>query len=223
MLKEIFRNIDKWIYAIISPAIIYSILQISLNWHLVQHGEIIVQLNEVIENLSLAIISSFIFFVIVNEYPRANERRNLKSFFMRKLNRIISSYDEMLNNIEIEAIKINPNLKDAELESQLEVINPRNEAPLILGVRRANWLELIALNRTNCIQDIDQLFRLNRYLSSEIIELLTNIESSTHFSVIGILPVKIQNNNLSVFAKGIEKHGRLINDLKVRAVKERIL
>lgn len=178
------------------------------------------KITEIFERLCLSYISSYIFFFLVVHTKNQKDRENLYEYIAQKTYRIIG---DAKNIIRTFTNKTNINIKKDEypslsdLQEMCKLINPYDQAPLILGQvgSYGTWLQYLNHFRIKTEENIAKIYLKMQFLDSDYLKLVIKIEDCTHFSAIKtLIDIKINNTDLSSFANGLHQYFKCVKDLE---------
>lgn len=148
-------------------------------------------LGEIVDRLCASILSSYLFFLIVVHLKSEKDKQAVNPYVSSRVQRIVGDCLAQLSAFQKESgVELSlEKLTKENVETAFKLINPRGQAPLILGFggQYANWLQFMDYHRTRTIQVIEKLFRKITFLDSQLVQHLANIDDCSHFSSIQFL------------------------------------
>jgi hypothetical protein len=164
-------------------------------------------LGEIVDRLCASILSSYLFFLIVVHLKSERDKETVNPYISSRVQRIVGdcisqlSAFQKVSGVELDLEK----LTKENIEAAFRQIDPKGQAPLILGFtgQHANWLQFMDYYRTRTTQEIEKLFQKITFLDSQLVQHLANIDDSTHFSSVQLLSrvaMPVNNATLEVWA-----------------------
>lgn len=152
-------------------------------------------IRELINSLSLAVFTGYIFYVINNQLKENKDFENVSGSISNSIGKIY--YDNLyvlnecykIDNISLE--NNSPKIKDIheifkKMESSLKLPNVSFGYPEPI---KYSWFQLILLNKDKVQNEVSKLMRYSHLLNSELIKILTEIEDSSFFEQVDTLKV----------------------------------
>lgn len=155
--------------------------------------------------LSLSLMASYIFYFIVIHLKSQLDKENINAFVATKSFGVIGDYISQIEALKKEvnfSIEENYLLKK-EIEEIFKAINPKNNAPLLLGQfgNYANWLQYMSYYKDRTQKLIQKIFIKMPFLDSKLVRLLAEIDDCSHFVIIeSTLNLQFGNNDMSAWA-----------------------
>lgn len=146
------------------------------------------ELGEIVDRLCASILSSYLFFLIVVHLKSEKDKEAVNPYVSSRVRQIVGDCQALLTEFsKVSAIELNlDRLESKDIENAFKKIDPKGQAPLILGFNGpvANWLQLMIFRRIRTAESIEKLFRKITFLDSQLVQHLANIDDCTHFSFI---------------------------------------
>ncbi|GEM_PF-2413501 len=162
------------------------------------------ELGNIISNLSMAIISSFIFYYLVVHLQKVKDGINIDYFVYEKNTQIISIYVQQVSALAKACdFKLKGTfVEEDELLELFSKIKPQDKAPLAsFDLKQAfNWLHYFDDSRVRTQKIINKLIEKLQFLDSDLIKLLSQIDDCSHFHISEQLPKSIVGNSLENWA-----------------------
>ncbi len=176
------------------------------------------EFGEVYYKLCISLFSSYIFYFIVVHVKSIKDKENVNIFIANKIRNILSEYTSQIKEIEAKSILKSDILyfELTNIENMLEKINPKSNAPLILGNLNnyANWMQYFSYHNKRTREHIQKIFVHMPFLDSELVKILAHIDDCNHFSIIDILSgIEFGNDNLKSFGNSFYEYSKLCKDL----------
>lgn len=181
------------------------------------------KLGQIVYKLCMSYISAFIFYFLVVHIKQQKDKQNLYTYIDKKVAVILSDakslIDEMSKKSGLPFSNRYPS--SDELQRISNLIDPHSEAPLFLGYntnRYANWIQYFANSSIRSKEAIQKIFQKMPFLETELINILANIEDSTHFWIWEKIIPTMNSHNLQFANTGQEifsKYFELIQQLEV--------
>ena len=211
MLKSRHKSAERWVHsgAAISAA------------HLLLHALVLrrtpeifagaASLGDLLANLSLAYVASYIFFMIVVLIPRREDRQNTYGYFLRQTNRITSNASRII----IEIIDLSP--EDSSQEPSLETFT---RACAQVGLKTPTSMRIYETGEAATIsQFITYHLDQSRTAQDKILRFMHHVESELVRALHATLPDglflqtdqlrdvhRLRNTSLEVWAKPLWRH-----------------
>jgi len=191
--------------------------------------------SEIVFGLSLAVLSSYIFFIITVDYQKIIDGKRLNSYFMSEFVLISSQGYGIIDNINYHKHNNQINLKNyiqppvqypcdkSEMQNILRGIDPNKimiTGTVDLEYKRNSktWLRYFYDNTQVTKSAVERLYRYNSYFSSDIIEKLSALEQSNLIKYLtSIDGVYLSNQDLSFMANDLCQYFDNIRNLEVSA------
>jgi len=164
------------------------------------------KLWDLVYQLSLALLASYVFFYVNVHLPRQRDRENIQNFLNDKTFRIVRDAWTIVEELQRHA-RVNDH-GDAykslsDLKTMCSRVSPHDEAPLFLGNlgRHANWIEYLVYFRNETKENAESIYSKITFLDSDYLKLIIDIDDCDYFSVlraIGSAPMR--NNDISFLA-----------------------
>jgi hypothetical protein len=166
----------------------------------------------------LSIISSYIFYVIVVHIKTIQDKEHIKSYISRKVKNIVGDYLAQIAEFKKIANIQSTNLflEESELLLAFKLINPNNDAPLIINSlgNYANWIQYMHFHKQRTQTFIQKLFVNMPFLDSKLVSILVEIDDCSHFNVLdSLLNMKLNNIDMTAFASQFYNYSILCKKL----------
>jgi hypothetical protein len=187
-------------------------------------------IGDLLYEFCLAYGAGYIFYLLIEFFPKQNDRQKVYSFVEDKRDYIIQNSNELLNNL-VQATKIYDEFKDrnlnidsltsSEFKEICSLLSP-NELTPIFGVdyekRETDywtWEQVIISNATYVHKQINDIFLLLPYLDANHIRILSNILNSGFINIFTSNPSYLKlDDTLSIIDEPLYEYFYLIKDLK---------
>lgn len=155
--------------------------------------------------LCLSIMASYIFYFIVVHLKSQSDKENINAFVATKSYRVVGEYKSQIQEIKKATNTVSGDefLTKNEIQTMFQSINPKNNAPLILGQlgKSANWIQYMAYHKERTQKLVQKIFVKMPFLDSELVRLLAEIDDCSHFGMIeSTLNMQFKNGNMSAWA-----------------------
>jgi hypothetical protein len=177
------------------------------------------EFGEIYFKICLSIISSYVFYFIVVHVKSVQDKENIGVFVSGKVRNVIGDYKSQIRELK----KAANNSSDSEyfekndIESILKSINPKSQAPLILGGlgNYANWLQYLDYHKSRSQGFIQKVFVKMPFLESQLVSLLAKIDDCTHFMVLEHTANRqLNNTDMEAWASGFYDYAILCKELE---------
>jgi hypothetical protein len=224
------RSEDKWIWGLLLASLL---IVLSTDFFFIKIPAVsfyIYQLGRTPNNLSLAYISSVIFYWIVVSIPDNRKKKHIYKYVYERTGNVIGDCTALLRDLIKTSgyIPANKNLTEADFKSILGKIHPYSEAPLLNGFtadgkhKYANWVEYMYYQKLRSFDFIDKIFERIIFLESEseYIKLLTEVKDQLYFLQVQTFmlhtgtTLQMTNTDLSFFAPTMHKYYESLKNLK---------
>ena len=161
-------------------------------------------------SLCLAILSSYIFYIVTVDYKRIQNNKNIFNS-IREEGRLIISYRNQLISAfrDYTKVDISEPYQEIEIKAILEKINPNsNDAPEVYCYQgqfvMVTWLQLIGEKMRDTQLAINRIYRFMPFIDTELVEVLSDIEKARLIlSINNFISQGIKNENLGFMASYI--------------------
>ncbi|OOG77649.1 hypothetical protein [Algoriphagus sp. A40] len=155
------------------------------------------ELGIFINNILIANIAGYLFYVLSTEIPRVVGKRNNANEIVRwaegAANGVtgflqMAYYSNSVHHPTLPSILDIDSVELALVEREFTWINPTALAPMSGGFKGGNlgptynWLEAMAAHEAQCMEYIAKLWRISSFLESELSSKLLQLENSRHSS-----------------------------------------
>ena len=155
--------------------------------------------------LCLSIMARYLFYFIVVHLKSQSDKENINAFVASKSYRVVGEYKSQIISIKK---KSNSSIESeyptkSEVEAMLKLINPKEQAPLILGEigHHANWMQYMAYHNLRSQELIKKVFVKMPFLDSKLVRLLAEIDDCSHFHAIDpAITSQFGNTDMSAWA-----------------------
>lgn len=176
------------------------------------------ELGKIYYKLCLSLIASYIFYFIVVHIKSIKDKENVNIFIANKVSNILNEYTSQIKSLKKEISDESEILyfELHNLENMFEKIDPKSNAPLILGNinNYANWMQFFSYYNKKSQEHIQKVFVHMPFLDSELVKILAHIDDCSHFSIIDLLlNIKFGNDNLKSFASSFYGYSTLCKEL----------
>ena len=177
------------------------------------------EFGEVYFKICLSIISSYVFYFIVVHVKSVQDKENIGVFVSGKVRNVIGDYKSQINELKKAANNTSESeyLEKGEIESIFKSINPKSQAPLLLGGlgNYANWLQYLDYHKSRSQGFIQKVFIKMPFLETELVSLLAKIDDCTHFMVLGHTANRqLNNTDMEAWASGFYDYALLCKELE---------
>ena len=218
------KNQNKLLVVLLLTSIIIIILN---DFVFVEKEEIIrygSKLGGILSNLSLAYISSFIFYYVVVEQKEKRDKKNIYLEVYKWTNQLIGRAYSVYENV-VQASGVNHldyDRKTITKEQFIELCklaNPNEIAPNkytgpLNNLQRATYGQFIYNNSFLKVKlHTEQIFTYMRFLDTDFIKLINKLHSSTFFLVAPTFLYDSTNTNLSVYAENMFEFIEYVREL----------
>jgi hypothetical protein len=147
------------------------------------------KLWDLVYNLGLAIVASYVFFYVNVHLPKLRDRENLRPFMASKTNQVVRDAKTLISVLKKKSEhdfegEYPPTKED--VSAMCALVKPNDDAPLIFGNvgRYATWLEYFAYYRTSSKEALSNLYTIIRFLDTEHLRLLRAVDDCSWFSIL---------------------------------------
>lgn len=169
--------------------------------------------------LCLSLMASYIFYFIVIHLKSQSDKENINAFVATKSYGVVGDYKSQIRELKKE---INSTIEDdylskEQIEDIFKAINPKNNAPLLLGQfgNYANWIQYMSYHKDRTQKLIQKIFIKMPFLDSKLVRLLAEIDDCNHFGVIeSTLNLKFGNNDMSAWASSFYEYSIKCKELE---------
>lgn len=171
------------------------------------------EIGNILSNLSLAYISSFIFYVIVVKYKEKIDKKNIYPSIYRLGKQLVGRGNSVITTLATaDGFNKTDIVKNITREEYLELckrVNPKQfSANTLIGSminhREATFSQLIYNNSYSNVKALlEKIFIYMPFLESDFLKLLNQINESTFFLMADVLatPEKFQNTDFAHIAE----------------------
>jgi len=173
------------------------------------------KLWDLVYQLSLAVLASYVFFYVNVHLPRQQDRGNIQNFLNDKTFRIVRDAWTIVEELQRHARGDDHGdayISLSGLKTMCSRVSAHDEAPLFLGnlrrhanwieyLRHANWIEYLVYFRNETKENAESIYSKITFLDSDYLKLIIDIDDCDYFSVlraIGSAPMR--NNDISFLA-----------------------
>jgi hypothetical protein len=166
---------------------------------------------DLLYELSLALISAYVFFFIVTHWKRQQDKGNLLPFLDSKTNAIIKAAEDVAGQLaQSSGHKFETHLPSKEdTVAMCEKVKAGDEVTWFpeYGMRIQTHLQYLVFHMQRTKQDIASIYTRMPYLDSEYVNLLAHIDDSRYFSTLEQLKgAKLGNSPLSFLASELQEY-----------------
>jgi len=178
------------------------------------------ELGDIIVNLSIAFIASYVFYFIVVHLKTINDKKNVNLYVNRKTNYLIVDCKKLISELRKESEFSTPDEypNKSETEEICKRINPFSDAPLLISAKKnkANWIQYFDYYKNRAKENIRDIFILLPYLDSQYVKHIYAIQDCLYFRIIGFIKgLQINNTDLTAFSGELLEYFGLINELEI--------
>lgn len=176
------------------------------------------EFGEIYFKICLSLISSYVFYFIVVHVKSVQDKENIGIFVSGKVRNIIDDYKSQTQELK-KAVNNSSGfgyLEKSDIESIFKSINPKSQAPLLLGGlgNYANWLQYLDYHKSRSQRFIQQVFLTMPFLESWLVSLLAKIDDCTHFIALEhTANAQINNTDMEAWASGFYDYTLLCKEL----------
>jgi hypothetical protein len=216
---------EKWIWALLFLSIIvicctdfwFDMKPAFANWFY--------KLGRTFNNLSLAYISSVIFYWIVVSIPEKRKKRDIYDNIYRVTGNVIGDCEGLIHDL-IKASGVTPsdlkNITREDFELILQKIHPYADAPLInqhLGNEElvyAKWFEYLNYKRNRSINAINnKLLNYIIYLETDYVKIITKVRDCSYFSLVQSMNnIQMSNTDMTFLSHALFDYYSQLKALK---------
>jgi len=175
---------------------------------------------EALYELSLALISAYIFYFIVTHWKRQQDKGNLLPFLSSKTNAVINAAEAVAGQLaQSSGHKFETPLPSEEdtvaMCAKVKAGDKFSWFPEY-GIRTQTHLQYLVFQMERTKQDIASIYTRMPYLDSEYVKLLANIDDSRYFSTLEQLAgADLGNSHLSFLASELQEYFEHVEALRV--------
>lgn len=170
------------------------------------------ELGNVLSNLSLAYISSYIFYLVIVKFQESRDKKNIYSTIYSLTKQLVGRGNSVVNTLASANKYLKPDLtKNITKEEFIELCkttNPKEISPNTMigkigSFNKATYSQLIYNNSfSNTKALIEKIFVYMPFLESDFVKLLNELSESTFFMMADVLanPHLFQNNDFTNMA-----------------------
>jgi hypothetical protein len=164
---------------------------------------------DLVYQLSLALLASFVFFYVNVHIPRQRDRENLQQFLNEKTFRIVQDALFIVRGLEESSGHTtktsggDANLSSSDIRAMCSKVHPYSEAPLVLGDlgRNANWMEFLIHFRKRTKETAESIYSKITFLDSDYLKLVIDIDDCSYFAHLrDVASAPLRNNDISFLA-----------------------
>jgi hypothetical protein len=141
-----------------------------------------IKINEILSRLSLAYISSFIFYFVVVYLKEETDRKNVYPYIKHQIHSIFSIHKIVISKLKDSDINENIFLNKEELARILDKVSPLDSIKSIEQMPHGTFYELLVFESKHAKNAIYLLFGKMKYIDSELSKILFEIENSNFIS-----------------------------------------
>ncbi len=178
------------------------------------------ELGQVLSNLSLAYISSYIFYTVVVVMKERSDNKNIHSTVYKLTKNLVSRAYSVYNEIGMAAGDLSHDKRKITKDDFIELcgkVNPRDGRPdlKILGGIPGKWGESIYYNSVTYVQRYaDRIFNYMPFLDSEYVRLVNKLLDSSFFSTARLLNENFANTDFSPWASNMYDYLICVRELE---------
>ncbi len=213
------RSEDKWIWSLLITSVL--IICCTDFWFdsIPAYSNFLYKLGRTANNLSLAYISSVMFYWIIVSIPDKRKKKSMYKYFYGKTNEILSDFEILMSEF-IGVSNYTPSnkiLAKTDLDAILLKIHPYGQASRMIGPNPVKWLEWMDNRRLRSINAITEILSTVVFLESEaeFVKLLTDLKGCIYFiSLPSIMSLPLSNTDLLSFSESIDDYYLKLKKLK---------
>lgn len=178
-------------------------------------------LGEITFDISLAILSSFIFYFFVVHIKEYRDKKIVLRIVNNKILNLITARNYIFNQLK-EASKVSSETDETTeryINSIFKAINPNDKSPLIFNemLDQHNWLQFINYYLSQSLNIITDIYQFMPYLESDLLNILYKIEESKFISHLRTFNgyADYTYPDLTPFSKSFYDYSNLIAELNI--------
>lgn len=203
-LAKYFTAVHPLINIMAASALIYSLCYEILLTKLPEAFSWGAELTSILSQISVAVFSSYIFYVIVVKKKEVDDWENIKPTIALCVLRITSQYERQLKVLaESSGCTIDSQNIDSLTEA-LNKISPRNECKLRISRQDGsylNWYTCLVQDQNDLGDNLDKLFNISPFLDSKLIAILNSLAGLDVKLMLESFTNNVKGDNLT-FIKG---------------------
>jgi hypothetical protein len=143
------------------------------------------QIGTVVEGLLAANIAAYIFFMISYQLPQVIEKADVAQTIAQLSERVanrVTGFLQMIKGSTGGGLLDPESVARSDVEDLFRLVSPSKHAPMLRSAfgPPLSWAAAMALHDEQCNEYIDRIWRFARFLDSELIAMLNEIENSPH-------------------------------------------
>ena len=164
------------------------------------------KLWDLVYQLSLAVLASYVFFYVNVHLPRQRDRENIQNFLNDKTFRIVRDAWTIVEELQRHARGTDHGdayISLSALKTMCSRVSVQDEAPLFLGNlgRHANWIEYLVYFRNEAKENAESIYSKMTFLDSDYLKLIIDIDDCDYFSILRVIgSAPMRNNDISFLA-----------------------
>lgn len=175
---------------------------------------------EATSKLGFAMISSFIFYLVVIRHKQYSDKEKIKPFLQGSIRKITQECEQLLADFSQKSnttIKLDTLTKD-DINNVLSNILPNDTSLLTIpspfgGTSYLSYMQNMVHRVSKTETHIDKMFRVN--LDADLISKLSTIENCSYFFMVNLSDVyNVTNPNLSFISKQFYDYCVAVKELK---------
>lgn len=190
------------------------------------------ELGTIVDNLSIALVASYIFYFIVVHLKDEYQKRKMYNHLSNGVRLIFAFSKKFIEDLaqEQNIDESYDELTDQQLTDICQNIDAQSSAPESVYVpsqntyRHSNWIEYSYQTKERIEDHIEFLFSYTDFMDVELVELLTEINNSMFLQVIGQKVSSERRHgpeeDLSTYSSPLRKYILLISKLEKYAERE---
>jgi hypothetical protein len=208
------KNEDKWLYGLLILSII--IIGCTDFWfdEIPAYAEWIYKLGRMFNNLSLAYISSIVFYWIIFSIPENRKKRNIYEGQFVVSSNIIGDCQTIISQLEKATSYVPSDPKNLTVQDfeELLKINPYGDAPLLVNrgpnIGYATWVEYLNYQRQRSQNFINEkVVDYFIFLETDYVKLIQTIKSCNYFTQVqALLAGKMRNPDLNFMSDVLHEY-----------------
>ncbi|WP_238653915.1 hypothetical protein [Paenibacillus piscarius] len=147
-------------------------------------------LGNVLFNISMSYLVSYIFYVIVAYLPEENKKTYVRKHVDALVKDIIKYNNTLKDNMKRQTGNTANMNNDTDIINVMSQIQTNATAPIVAfvsGISSFNWKEYLELNNNQVVNKCNGLFVYMPYLDPELVQLLSDLIYSKYFNQLDLL------------------------------------
>ena len=204
------NRVLNWLFVISAAIIVLRYINVAF-LHITEQFPGGSEVWELLYELSLALISAYVFYFIVTHWTRQQDKGNLLPFLRSKTNAIVQAAEDVAGRLAQSSGHGFENRlpsKD-ETEAMCAKVKAGDEFTWFpeFGIRVQTHLQYLVFHMQRTKQDIASVYTRMPYLDSEYVKLLAQIDDCRYFNTLEQLAgTNLKNSDLSFLAQQLHTY-----------------